>query len=245
MNPEKNTWLSKDGSGQVDFFLSSQDVIIIERNRVIRIIIDIFKYFYSSVSGLKIADFGCGDGIMTRAISSVYPENTFYLIDGSEEMLKKARQNFNGNKYTFQCVSFEKIIESSAELPSMDFVISSLAIHHLNHKQKSLLYKKIFEQLADNSMFLIFDVVKPASKKTEEIQFEMWKWWMNEKLLFIENGKDVGKYDSLPLKYKKAGENQPGSLSENLEGLSCAGFLDVDCYYKYSIYTLFGGIKRK
>jgi len=67
---------------------------------------------------------------------------------------------------------------------------------------------------------------------------------MNEKLRLIENGKDVGKYDSLPLNYKNAEENQPSTLFENLDGLIQAGFYDVDCYYKYSIYCLFGGIKR-
>lgn len=67
---------------------------------------------------------------------------------------------------------------------------------------------------------------------------------MNEKLALIENGKDVGKYDSLPVNYKKAEENQPSSLLKNLDGLVKAGFHDVDCYYKYSIYCLFGGIKR-
>lgn len=110
---------------------------------------------------------------MTEAISTVYPDNDFFLLDGSEEMLNKAKQKLKDSKYKFQCQTFEKMIESAVQSPSLDFIVSSLAIHHLNHKQKILLYKKIFEQLTNNGMFLLFDVVKPASKKSEEIQFEM------------------------------------------------------------------------
>ena len=43
--------------------------------------------------------------------------------------------------------------------------------------------------------------------------------------------------------YKKKLENKPSGLVEQLRLLEDIGFRDVDCFYKYGIFALFGGTK--
>jgi tRNA (cmo5U34)-methyltransferase len=45
--------------------------------------------------------------------------------------------------------------------------------------------------------------------------------------------------------YKGKGENQPSGLFEQLDALRECGYGDVDCYYKYGIFAVFGGIKSE
>ena len=52
-----------------------------------------------------------------------------------------------------------------------------------------------------------------------------------------------GKYDNIPSLYKNNLEGRPSGLWDQLQALSRCGFRDVDCFYKYSIFAVFGGTK--
>jgi tRNA (cmo5U34)-methyltransferase len=54
----------------------------------------------------------------------------------------------------------------------------------------------------------------------------------------------IGKYNETPIQYKMRAENRPSSLFDQLQALSKAGFEDVDCFYKYGIFAIFGGTKN-
>ena len=139
--------------------------------------------------------------------------------------------------------SFEEYIELKDEFEKYNFVFSSMAIHHLDFNQKSRLYLKLYRGLCENGLFINFDVVLPPSKKSEEWQFYMWRDGMNETL--SKNGleSEIGTYDNLPDIYKSKEENQPSNLFDQLDLLIKIGFKDVDCFFKYGIFALFGGIK--
>ena len=49
----------------------------------------------------------------------------------------------------------------------------------------------------------------------------------------------------LQKKYKDPSSmNKPDTLETQIESLKKTGFIDVDCYYKNNIFTVFGGMKR-
>jgi tRNA (cmo5U34)-methyltransferase len=47
--------------------------------------------------------------------------------------------------------------------------------------------------------------------------------------------------ENVPSGYKKKEENKPSSLIDQFQILKEVGFNDVDCFYKYSIFAVFGG----
>lgn len=89
------------------------------------------------------------------------------------------------------------------------------------------------------------DTVLPASERSEGYQFRMWAQWINENLASNHMSDSIGKHDSLPQAYKDGYENKPDSLFDQLEMLRKSGFEDVDCYFKYANFALFGGTKKK
>jgi len=49
--------------------------------------------------------------------------------------------------------------------------------------------------------------------------------------------------DDIIQRYKDNRDNKPDTLDEQLNALKSVGFKDVDCYYKYGIFTMYGGRK--
>src|SRR5260370_21636047 len=90
---KKDATFKWDDKDFVNFYTDSANSIVLERQRSIRILLEIVAFYFPSLSGLHILDLGCGEGIITKYIYDKSPGNNFYLLDASEEMLNKAKAN--------------------------------------------------------------------------------------------------------------------------------------------------------
>jgi tRNA (cmo5U34)-methyltransferase len=237
-----NNWLNED-KDQIEYYVSSKDVILVEREKQLLIMLGLFNAYFERKSGLTFLDVGCGDGALSRLMCGLYPDNAFHLLDGSKTMLDKARQNIKAEKAVFINRTFEDFFATTKDECVYDFVFSSMAIHHLEHHKKAELYSRVFTLLKHDGLFVNIDVVLPASAKTESIQFKMWVDAINEKLKTSEDKAETGIHDGLPAVYKGKPENKPSSLGSQLRMLEETGYRDVECWFKEGIFTTFGGIK--
>ncbi|MBN1889987.1 MAG: class I SAM-dependent methyltransferase [Thermoflexales bacterium] len=235
-----NTWLT--GAKQVDFYVSSADVIIVERQRMIALLLDLFRYHFEPAQGLHVLDLGCGDGVITERVRELYPDNAFYLLDGSPDMLEKARQKLGDDRVTFIHQSFEEYLDSPVDDQKYDFIFSANAIHHLDWLGKSRMYARLFRELKYGGLFIDIDPVLPTSERSERWQLRMWADWMNEMLHKHKLG-DVGQYDDVPSACRAKAENKLSTLFDQMQLLGQIGFRDVDCFYKYGLFAVFGGTK--
>ena len=241
---ELNTWLSSDSKELIDYYINAADVIVVERQRCIKLLLDIFSYHFKDKRNALILDLGCGDGTITKSFCDKYPDQQYVLMDGSGDMIERAKAKLHGVKnVTFIHQSFEAFIDNEDATTKYDFIFSSNAIHHLDAIGKAKLYFKIYLTLNTDGMFINYDVVQPASERSEQWQFNMWRQWMNEALIRTGSSEDVGRHDGLPDLYKSKQDNHPGPLLDQLQILEKIGFRDVDCFFKYGIFALFGGIK--
>ena len=102
----------------------------------------------------------------------------------------------------------------------------------MEHKDKILLYNKIYEHLNPGGVFLNADqVLGPTPANENEYQ----KNWMDK----IEVGSlsEFGKqriYDRMKL-------DNPARLEDNIKWLKNSGFKNVDVYYKYYNFVVLYG----
>jgi len=119
--------------------------------------------------------------------------------------------------------------------------MSSQAIHHLNRDEKSKLYEMIYSHLVPGGFFMNIDVTIGPADSLEQWYMKLWQEWMDIEKTAL--GIEGDPFNDVISRYKEAEENQPDTIEEQFKMLKNIGFSNVDCYYKYGIFAVFGGMK--
>lgn len=223
-------------------YRDSADFYIVERRRLLEILRSFYRHFIGNKTKINVLDLGCGDGIITHELLRIDDSIVATLIDGSEDMLNKAAERLKDFKnINFIKASFQEIIDKKIALQNFDFIVSSLAIHHLTMKEKKPLFRTIYSHLNVEGYFLNIDVILAPSDALEQWYLSLWREWISERKTTM--GIEDNSYDDIIQRYKDNRDNKPDTLDEQLNALKSVGFKDVDCYYKYGIFTMYGGRK--
>ena len=234
---DKSNWAKPEFSRE---YVDNADVFIVERRRMLSVLQSFYRHFVKKGTRRSILDLGCGDGIVTAAITEAGDPISATLIDGSEDMLAKAKVRLSGlHDAKYIHASFQELLRTGLPEGPYDFIVSSLAIHHLTMAEKSALFHKVHALLCPGGHFVNIDVVLAPSDALEQWYLTLWKEWIHERKRFL--GIQGDQFDNIVPQYKNAEENKPDTLRDQLNALTAAGFVDVDCYYQYGIFTMFGG----
>ena len=223
-------------------YIDNADIYIVERRRLLEILKSFYRHFLSERGQNRILDLGCGDGIITHGLLKIDDSISATLIDGSEDMLNKARERLKEVKnIQYIHASFQELLEKDILNSKFNFIVSSMAIHHLTMEGKRSLFRKIHSYLNGGGYFVNIDVVLAPTDPLDIWYMELWQEWMDEKKALLdikgEPSTDIVK------RYKDLEENKPNTLNAQLNAMKEIGFKDVDCFYKYGIFTIFGGKK--
>jgi len=203
-----------------------------------RLMIEPYDEFYSgTVAALALAerpirrilDLGAGTGVLSRLLRAAYPEAEVVLLDGSAEMLEKARGTIS------EPVSFT-VADLRDPLPpgSFDAVTSTMAIHHLPHAEQADLYRRIHDVVAAGGVFVNGEVIGGAGPRTVDA-YQRW----HEHSVRSRGGTDADW--SAYLVRQEADICAP--VADHLRWLSAAGFEEVDCLYKQHMYGIVVGLR--
>ncbi len=167
----------------------------------------------------RILDLGTGNGRLLAMLQAGREEMTGVGLDFSEIMLAASRKRFAGDERV-------EIVEHDLDGPlpplgRFDAVVSSMAIHHLEHERKRSLYGEAFDLLEPGGIFANFEHVASPTHRLHLAFFEA----IDEP---IENEDPSDRLLDV--------ETQLGWLRE-------LGFEDVDCYWKWLEMALLIGVK--
>jgi tRNA (cmo5U34)-methyltransferase len=163
----------------------------------------------------RVLDLGTGDG---RLLALLQAEMHGVGLDFSELMLAAARERFAGDD-RIELIPHDL----SRPLPALgrfDAVVSSFAIHHLEHERKRSLYREVFDLLEPGGVFANFEHVASPSRRLHLAFFAAIE-------VPIENAD--------PSDRLLDAETQLRWLRE-------LGFDDVDCYWKWLEMALLLGV---
>ena len=184
-------------------------------------------------SAINILELGIGTGMLTEMILSSCPRAKITGIDLTDEMLFQAEIKLKRfkNRLTLKTGDFDKIFFGN----NFDAVVSSLSIHHLTPDGKKRLYKKIYNSLKKRGIFINADMVKSESEYIQKIYMEKWEGFMR-----------AGKVNEESIKRRLQGVKKVDiydTFEDQLDWLKKAGFEDVDVFWKYWNFAVFGGFK--
>ena len=181
---------------------------------------------------ITILDLGVGTGQTALCLFEKYPNLNLVGVDISPKMIQQAKVRLN--KYHDKIRFIEQDISKLDIKGRFDGCVAVLSIHHLDEKQKPELFRKIFNLLDSDGVFVIGDIIKFDSEEETRQKEEEWKRFLIQNL-----GEEEGQYwfDN----YKE--EDLPSSVPSQLKWLREAGFKKVECVWKYVNYAVFYGIR--
>ncbi len=234
---ETSRWAESDFSQN---YRDAANIFLPFRSQFIEITKSFFEHFISQNTQAKVLDLGCGDGLFIQELLKSFNPAKVRLVDGSNDMLDAAKKRLGEKeKLHFSQASFQELLSEDPIDENFDFIYSSLAIHHLPFEEKRNLYAYINNHLSAGGCFVHYDVVVPPSEKIESCYLSIWRQWIKGHPA-IEKRKEL---INIPEQYKNNKDNVPDTLDSQLRAMKEIGFKDVDCYFKYGIFALFGGFK--
>ncbi|MGJ3250567.1 MAG: class I SAM-dependent methyltransferase [Elainellaceae cyanobacterium] len=197
----------------------------------------------SSSTAYQIADLGCGDGVISEAILTHYPDSRVIAIDFSEPMLHQARQRLVpfGDRVDIRHADLHSSWQST--LNQVDAVVSGYCIHHLSDTRKRSLYQEIYHQLKPGGCFLNIEHVSSRTAWIEEIFNDalidaLYQWHRKQ-------GDDKSRETIADqfLNRDDQNANVLASVEDQCQWLREIGFQHVDCYFKFFELAVFGGVR--
>jgi tRNA (cmo5U34)-methyltransferase len=167
----------------------------------------------------RILDLGTGDGRLLAMLRIDRPQMRGVALDLSELMLEAARERFAGDE-RIELVRHD-LAEPLPAIGRFDAVVSSMAIHHLEHDRKRSLYGEVFDVLEPGGVFANFEHVASPTHR-----------------LHLAFYAAIGE----PLEHEDPSDRLL-DVESQLAWLRQAGFDDVDCYWKWLEMALLIGVK--
>jgi SAM-dependent methyltransferase len=196
-----------------------------------------------------VAELCCGEGLLAEALLAHFPQCSVYGYDGSPAMLTRASERLVSYGERFRTRLFD-LADRSWRRPEFcpHAVVSSLAIHHLDGPQKQALFQDIYALLADGGVFLIADVIEPATPAARGLAARAWDEAVRRRAIeldghaagfaFFERARwNMYRY------FDPDDIDKPSRLLDQLDWLGQAGFVDVDVFWMQAGHALFGGRK--
>lgn len=168
----------------------------------------------------RVLDLGTGDGRLLALLRHDRPEVSGVGLDVSKPMLEKAHERFRDDRAS-RSSSKHDLAEALPALGGFDAIVSSFAIHHLEHERKRSLYGEVFDVFEPGGVFCNLERV---ASPTERLHRRF--------------------YDALG--YEPGWEDRSNRLLDvetQLGWLRELGLEDGDCYWKWLEMALIVAIK--
>ena len=204
-----------------------------------RRLVPCFDEFYGTASELivrscpsapAILDLGAGTGILSAAILRRIKTARLTLLDASAEMLERA-----GNRLA-QCQPQLLVQPLTSPLPPGPFhaVVSALAIHHLTHQEKRDLYRRILRVLTPGGLFINAEQILGATPALQKLFEET----------HLDCARTLGSSQAeIESAVQRMGYDRCATVVDQLAWLNEAGYVNLDCFFRWFRFAVFAGWK--
>jgi SAM-dependent methyltransferase len=193
----------------------------------------------------RVADLGCGSGVVARAILAQHPEATAVLVDFSAPMLDAARAALASHRpalvFLLADLADAGWADRLASDAPFDVIASGYAIHHLSDVRKRELYAEVYALLAPGGWFVNVEHVASSTARIEALSdalmIDSIHAFQQRKGATLSRAQVAREFVQRPDK----AANILAPVERQCDWLRALGFADVDCFFKVFELAVFGG----
>lgn len=204
-----------------------------ERERQQEIVCDLI----AGVAPDLVVELCCGSGELAKLLLERLPAARVRALDGSPRMLATTRATCAAYADRLDPQAFDLAASDWRALrPAPDAICSSLAVHHLDGDRKRQLFQDLHAGLRAGGIFVLADLVRPASPAAWQIADDDWDRAVATRSQAIY-GDDRARreFDSRRWNYFRwpddNGIDHPSTVAEHVHWLAAAGFEAIDLHW--------------
>ena len=188
-------------------------------------------------ASFTLLDLGAGTGAAARAIMSYYPRAQAILADFSPQMMGAGVEVLRPFEGRYRYVELNLLAPDwPAAIPTtVDAVVTSQCVHHLDDSHKQNLFRLILSHLQPGGWYVNFDPIAPP----DPLVATEWQR-VNDRLDPAQAYKRTHRTPQEQAQYENHVRYMIG-LDVQVGFLKAAGFEAVDVYWKKLDYVIYGG----
>ena len=179
----------------------------------------------------------CGSGELAKLLLERLPAARVRALDGSPRMLAATRETCAAYADRLDLEAFDLAASDWRALrPAPAAICSSLAVHHLDGGQKRQLFQDLYAGLRAGGIFVLADLVRPASPAAWRIAADDWDRAvaLRSQALYGDD-RARREFENLRWNYFRwpddNGIDQPSTVALHVQWLAAAGFEAIDLHW--------------
>jgi len=193
---------------------------------------------------ITVLDLGTGTGFLVARLLQAFPRAQIIAVDGAAAMMHQAqaRLGAKSKQLIWKIGSFQQLADDN-DLPELDAVVSSFALHHLAAEEKRRLYHALCAKLRDGAWFVNADILIAPYEEIEARYLHLRQVGIQKRWREHGEEKSLAAIAAELVELEKKDGDQPLPFDTDLRLLKEAGFHAVDCFWKETREAVWGGSK--
>jgi len=236
------TWTEDDS----ETYLGLSEIAVPDREKQIDIVVALIGAAVARASGgpATVAELCCGGGELAETLLERIDGLSYLGLDGSGRMLDRTRERTARFAGRTELRPFDLAATDWRTGLDLTACVSSLAVHHLDGPGKAALFADIRKRLRPGGVFVLADLIEPATETGREIAADAWDDAARSRSRSIQGG-EAGYEAFQATKWNlyrhgdDTGVDTPSGVFEQMRWLSEAGFADIDLHYMVAGHVIF------